>query len=223
MGGKKAIGFDGNPLKWLSGAEGTTPTLQMNNERNLANRSNIHYHLGRHQTIGASYFLGTFRRKVDDPLQPQRMRELMDERRYNKQIWGFNYDLSLFKNRFKSSLFYKRYQQSVYLTEHQLIRLPNGAVRESSTTHDKTIKDNGYGATLSYTFIPKVIISLSAEKVVRLPESSELLGNFSQGVTSSIGLKPEQSMNLNFGVNIHGFKIQKHEVGAEVNFFSTRC
>lgn len=217
--GKRAIGFDGKPLKWLSGAEGTTPTLAMNDERNLANRSNIHYHLGKHQTFGASYFLGTFRRKVDDPLQPAQIRALMDERKYHKQIWSFNYDLALFRNKFKSSVFYKLYEQSVYLTEYELVRRPNGIIQESATTHDKTTKDNGYGITISYAIIPKITISVSAEKAIRLPESSELLGNFSDGVSASIGLKPEQSMNLNLGLNVSGFKIGKHEIGGEMNLF----
>lgn len=217
--GKIATGDGGKKLTWQRGAEADSPSLANFDERNLANRSNLHYHLGRNHKLGVSYFLGTFTRKLDDILLPKDVRERLDKRKYNKQVIGFNYDLNLFGNKLKSSLFYKIYLQSVQLTEFKRNRLPNGNVRDEVINHNRDINDKGYGITLSYTITPKIVIALSGEKAIRLPGSSELLGNSSQGISSNLSLKPEYGNNGNLGLNFGTFQMGKHEFASELNFF----
>ncbi|MFK8264964.1 TonB-dependent receptor [Capnocytophaga cynodegmi] len=217
--GKRAIGRNGKELTWQQGAEAGAPTLAMNDERNLANRSNIHYHFHKNHVVGVSYFLGALTRDIDDAMLSQDIRNRFDQRKYNKQIIGFNYDLNAFDNKLKSSLFYKLYYQKVYLTEFNAIRRPNGNVEEQSTIHDRKINDKGYGFSLSYAVTPKIMISASAEKAIRLPGSTELLGNTSEGVNTNLSLKPEYSNNANLGLTLSGFTFGKHEIGGEVNLF----
>lgn len=217
--GEIAKGYNGELLKWRSGAEANEPTLAVNDERNLANRLNAHYHINKNHLIGVSYFLGAFTRTIDDPLLPADIRNLLDERKYRKQIIGFNYDLNLFDNKLKSSLFYKIYNQTVSLTEFIRSNNPNGTTVIDNVEHSNKVDDQGYGFTLSYAFTPKIILLISGERSIRLPESSELLGNTSQGITPSIGLKPEYSNNLNMGVSLGNFLLGKHEIGSDINFF----
>lgn len=217
--GEIARGYNNELLKWRSGAEGDSPTLANNDERNFANRLNAHYHINKNHLVGVSYFLGTFTRNIDDPLLPTDIRNLLDERKYRKQIIGFNYDLSLFNTKLKSSLFYKLYSQGVSLTEFIRSNNPNGTISINNIEHNNKANDKGYGFTLSYAFTPKIMLLVSGEKSIRLPESTELLGNTSQGVTPSLGLKPEYSNNLNMGISLGNFLLGKNELETEVNFF----
>ncbi|GIJ94828.1 TonB-dependent receptor [Capnocytophaga stomatis] len=217
--GKRAIGRNGKELTWQQGAEAGAPTLAMNDERNFANRSNVHYHITRNHAVGVSYFLGAFTRDIDDPTLPQHIRNRLDQRKYNKQIIGFNYDLNLFSNKLKASLFYKLYRQKVYLTEYDVVRRPNGTVDEKVIVHDRKINDKGYGMSLSYAITPKIMVSASVEKAIRLPGSTELLGNTSEGVTTNLSLKPEYSNNANLGLTLNAFIFGKHEIGGEINLF----
>ncbi|MDO5105872.1 TonB-dependent receptor [Capnocytophaga sp.] len=201
------------------GGEAGRATLASNDERNLANRSNLHYHIGKHHSIGASYFLNYFTREIDDPLETKEARESMDKRRYNKQITTFNYDGSFFSNKLKLSLFYKIYQQRVQLTEFSVRRLPGGNYQVNSTKHDRMMNDKGYGAVLSYALTPKISLSASTERAIRLPGITEILGNTSENIDPNVTLRPENSRNFNVGLNVGNFTFGKHELGGEANFF----
>lgn len=217
--GKIARGYDGKLLKWNTGAEANYPTLADNREIIISNRSNMHYHFNKQHSMGISYLFNTFTRKVDDPLMHNEAREAMDKRKYRKQILSFNYDADFFDGRLKTSLLYKLYQQNVELTEIIRNRLPDGNYHNKAIKHDRTIQKDGYGLTLSYAITPKVVVSLSAEKTTRLPGSTELLGNFSEGISPSTSLKPEYSNNGNLGVSLGVFQMRQHELSSEVNLF----
>ena len=205
--------------QWAKGGgEAGRATLANNDEQNIANRSNIHYHINRQHSVGVSYFLNHFTRKIDDPLETKEAREAMDKRLYNKQIVSFNYDGAFFDKKLKFSMFYKKYQQKVRLTEFTIRRLPIG-YEVNSTKHDRTMKDDGYGATLSYAITPKIMILTSAERAIRLPGITEILGNTSENIDPNTSLRPENSQNFNIGVNIGNFIFGKNEFSSEANFF----
>lgn len=200
------------------GGEAGIATLANNDERNIANRSNVHYHFGKNHSVGVSYFLNYFTREIDDPLASKEAREAMDKRRYNKQILSINYDGSLLEKKLKYSLFYKKYQQNVRLTEFTIKRVPMG-YEVNSKPHERTMKDDGYGITLSYAVTPKIMLLASAERAIRLPGITEMLGNTSENINPNPLLRPENSRNLNFGFNVGNFDFGKNEFGAEANFF----
>lgn len=218
--GKVSKAFNGvdNAVWNKAGGEAGRATLADNKEENFANRSNIHYHLTASHSVGVSYFLDRFTREIDDPLETREARESMDKRLYNKQIVSFNYDGSFFKKKFKYSLFYKKYYQDVKLTEFTITRLPGGGYNVSSTKHDRSTSDNGYGLTLSWK-MPKIGFSFSAERAIRLPGITELLGNTSENIDSNVGLRPENSRNYNFGVQLGNFNFGKNQLSTELNFF----
>lgn len=216
--GKIAKGYRGENLKWNAGAEAGEPTLADNNEINFSNRSNLHYHLGKNYTFAANYFLNQFSRKIDDPLRPNEQRANMDRRRYKKEIISFSFDAHFLDKKLKTTLLYKMYKQNVALTE--MVRQRQGfSFTDTPVKNERTITDNGYGVTLAYTITPKITLTASGEKAIRLPGSTELLGNFSNGVSPSSNLRPEKGINGNIGGQFGPFLSGNHKVSAEVNFF----
>ncbi|CEN34274.1 TonB-dependent receptor [Capnocytophaga cynodegmi] len=218
--GQIAKAFNGiDNAKWSKGGgEAGRATLANNNEQNIANRSNIHYHINEQHNVGVSYFLNHFTREIDDSLESKEARDAMDKRRYNKQIASFNYDGNFFDKKLKVSLFYKKYQQNVRLTEYTIKRVPMG-YEVKTTKHDRKMEDDGYGATVSYAVTPKIMISASAERAIRLPSITEILGNTSENIDPNTSLRPENSRNFNLGFNIGNFIFGKNELGGEANFF----
>ncbi len=219
--GQIAKAYNGidNAIWNKGGGEAGRATLADNDERNIANRSNVHYHINRQHSLGVSYFLNHFTREIDDPLETKEARESMDKRKYNKQITTFNYDGMFFDRKLKFSLFYKIYQQNVSLTEFTIRRLAGGGYEVNSTKHDRTMKDNGYGATLSYALTPKITVLASAERAIRLPGITEILGNTSENIDPNVTLRPENSRNYNLGVNVGTFHFGRNEFASDVNFF----
>lgn len=214
----KAYNGIDNAIWNKGGGEAGRETLAHNTELNLVNRSNIHYHITPLHSIGASFFLDKFSREIDDPLETKEARESMDKRLYNKHILSFNYDGGFFGKKLKYSIFYKKYYQGVKLTEFHINRGFGGGYTVSSTKHDRSIKDDGYGGTLSVS-LGKVTFSLSAERAIRLPGITELLGNTSENIDPNISLRPENSRNYNFGIQLSNFHIGKNDIAAEVNLF----
>lgn len=201
------------------GGEAGMATLADNDERAFSKRSNLHYHFAKHHSVGVSYFLDVFTREIDDPLETKEARESMDKRRYNKQIISFNYDGGFFDNKLKYSLFYKQYRQRVALTEFTITRHPLTGYSVSSTKHDRTTNEGGYGGTLSYAITPKITLLASAERAIRIPGITEILGNTSDNIDPNLTLRPEHSRNYNLGLNYGSFRRGKNEIGGEVNFF----
>lgn len=146
----------------------------------------------------------------------------MDQRQYTKQIIGINYQGAMLGDRLKANLFYKRYSVHARLTETNLKIAPNGVRTLTSRLHDSRLSHDGYGAALSYTLNPKLVLLLSGEQAVRLPSSTELLGNASNNINASLNLRPERSLNMNIGVNVGPYRLGAHELSADVNLFYRR-
>ncbi len=207
---------DGLWDRWSSGAEGSSPTLQKSIEHNVSGRLNVSYDLSKYHRLNFNYMMTHFTRDMDDPMLTQTERDLMDTRYLTKNIISGAYETNLFKERVKTSLFVKNYSQNVRLKD---------MVRESRTgiytpyEYSKKTPVLGYGMAMSYTIIPKVMLTGSVEQAVRLPEGTEVFGNSAENIDPSYELKPERSQNVNIGLNLGTFKIRKHNLGLVTNFF----
>lgn len=224
----RVFDWTGNPMKDYKGDDILSPagqgeagnaTRAENQEINIANRSNIDYKFHKNHTLAASYFFDRFTREIDDPLLPDLARKLLDKRKYQKQIIGINYEAKFFDKKLRTNLFYKFYNQNVELTEVRYTRHPSLGYILNGIPHNRNIEHHGYGLTLSYLILPKVMLVTSAEKAIRLPGINELLGNTSDLISPNYGLLPERSQNLNIGFHLNDFKFRKHLFSAEVNFF----
>jgi tonB dependent/ligand-gated channel len=201
------------------GGEASIATRAENTEENIANRTYLAYHFTKNQNVSASYFYNGFSRKIDDPLLPQESRDALDKRRYNKHILGLNYEANFFHKKLRTNLFYKFYHQNVSLTEVTTRIHPRLGYTTTTRKHEKGIDHQGYGAVLAYKISSKLILTSSAEKAIRLPSATELLGNTSEMVNANYTLNPERSTNFNIGMNIGDFHYKKHKISSEINFF----
>jgi outer membrane receptor protein involved in Fe transport len=208
---------DGKWDEWVSGAEGNRPTVEKSIEKNYTGRANVYYNLNKNNKIGTSFLYSNFTRDQDDPMLTDIERSLIDTRYLEKQVAGVSYENKAFKQRLKTTLFYKYYHQNVRLKDRVRERFSSGV---TAYEYSKKTPANGYGLAVSYALFPnKLLVLTSIENAIRLPESNEIFGNSAENIDPSYELKPERSMNANFGLNFGRFRIRKHSLGVNLNFF----
>lgn len=204
---------NGNIRLWNT-AEAGEPTLENNKEVNFANRTGISYQFHNQHKIGVHYFYNRFTRDVNDPLRPQTVQDLSDTRYLTKQIASLAYESDFFSDKLKVNIFYKYYKQHVKLLDR--IRQDNNII---SITNERDTDFNGYGFALSYALSPKITLLTSAEKALRMPNDTELLGNTSGGILPTTDLLPENSNNFNLGFLLGTYTLNKHSFNLQTNFF----
>ncbi len=201
--------------KWSSGAEGSSPTLQIDTERKYNTRANVSYRITPNHKIGVNYLIDGFARDQDDAVLSQVERDLKETRFLTKSVISGSIDSKLLKGRFRSSIFAKHYRQQVKITDRSKER--SGVITE--TNHDRDVPLTGYGIALSYKLLPKLMITGSYENAVRMPTGNEMLGNNAENINPSYSLKPEQSNNFNAGFSIEHVNLKKHHFNFTTNFF----
>lgn len=218
--GEKVRNYNGELLHSPAGqGEAGRASLAENTEKNFANRLRIAYSPWPGQTFSINSFYDRFTRHIDDPMLTNEERAALDTRKYHKWIGSLNYDGRFLDNRLRTTIFYKNYRQGVQLTELHYTRDANRSPILSPRKHDRQIADKGYGFTFAYRLLPEVNFTLSGEKAVRLPSTTELLGNTSDMINPNYALLPEKSHNLNIGAQIGAFRWGAHSLEAEVNLF----
>ncbi len=206
---------NGNPINWQNnGGEAGDATLANNKEVNIANRTGITYKIIPNHKFGIHYFFNRFTRDIDDPIRPQAERDLTDTRYLTKQITSVSLESTFFDKKLNTNLFYKYYQQNVKLSDPS--RVGNAIVAQD---YERDVDHSGYGFATSYQITSKVALIASAEKAIRMPGISELLGNTSENIESTYNLLPETSKNFNLGFTIGNYQFNKHNIGLEANFF----
>ncbi|MDO5510525.1 MAG: TonB-dependent receptor plug domain-containing protein [Weeksellaceae bacterium] len=212
----------GNPVRWnRGGGEAGPATLASNLEDNIANRTNLLYRILPNHSISANYYINYFTREIDDPLMPNEMRDAMDKRKFMKQVAGLNYEALFFDQKLRSNIFFKHYIQNVRLTEVTRTFQPfTGSYLITTNRHDRKIHNNGVGMALSYRLSEKYNFVMSGEQAVRLPGSTELLGNTSENIDPNYNLRAEKSFNLNAGVIAGPYNLAQHSILFDVNFFT---
>ncbi|MBX3164500.1 MAG: TonB-dependent receptor [Bacteroidetes bacterium] len=207
---------DGVWDKWISGAEGSNPTVLTNLEKNVVSRANASYRFLPQLRLNANYLMTGFVRKQDDALMSEEIRDMIGTRHLTKQVISVSLESALFNDRLKSSLFAKHYIQNLKLRD---------ATRDTRTgtyspySVNKQNKNTGFGFALSYTLVRHVMLVASVEKAVRLPESTEIFGNSAENIDPAFDLKAEKSNNLNAGLNLGNFDLGKHQLGLVTTVF----
>ena len=207
---------NGEWLEHITGAEGNSPTLNKNYEKTYAVRSNLAYQITKHHKITGNLIATNFKRNSHDPLLDENIRELLDTRHLSKKILGLTYELNGFNDKLKTSVFYKYYKQDVTIEKPENI---SGQPKPVITRFDKKIDETGYGMALSYAITPRFQLMTSAENAVRLPETQELFGNDIENTDENYSLGSERSMNINLGINVGPFYINKHQIKLNTNLF----
>ncbi|MFI3262595.1 MAG: TonB-dependent receptor plug domain-containing protein [Rikenellaceae bacterium] len=211
---------DGTPLEWTKGGgEGGAASMENNMENTIVGRINLDYALdkNRKHKISFNTMYSNFSRDVEDPYLSVLEQMLTETRIINKLTSSISYDINLINDKLKSSIFYKLFKQSATLVD---------PIVEDGVTIGQEYSNNslngGYGAALSYAVLPKVLITISGEKAVRLPSFTELLGDVSNNIEATIDLKPEQSTNLNIGTLISDISLglsSRNKININANVF----
>lgn len=197
---------DGSYVRYTSGAEAnrTRKTYGVNTDNTYMVRANMSYKLHKDHSLHLGYLFNNFVRDDSDSYLPEAEQKLRNSRDMRKQALTFTYESAFFNDRLRASLFYKHYFQHVKLHEPYY---DSDTKQYHVQTTRKDIDKGGYGITLSYALLPGVHLLLSGENALRLPSEGELFGNPTQDVIAAPTLKPEESRNVNFGVDF------KHTAG----------
>ncbi|MBB1150323.1 TonB-dependent receptor plug domain-containing protein [Myroides sp. NP-2] len=219
--GKPIRDRDGNIVKYNTGAEvAAQKTLEKNRDKLIALRANLAYEFTMNNTLSVNYFYNTFKREIQDELQPVSLQKLVNTRDLQKDIISFSYENISFNQRLRTTLFYKMYHQKA--TSNEPYRDDTkpllGDLYKVNRIY-KTTKFKGYGGSMSYRLFDQFYVLGSAEKAIRLPAETELFGSNADNLLPSFDLDPEQSTNLNIGFNSSVFHFQQHALSLNATFF----
>ena len=164
----------------------------------------LNYRLGRAHTFTLNHVFNTFKRSNTSLLAKEEQDDAIDKHTM-KNITGLQYRLMPSK-RWNLSLFGKYY---------------NIDVAGPVATNDKmtefvrtTRKDDalGYGIAGTYFILPSLQAKLSYEKAYRLPTIEEMFGDEDLEM-GDVGIRPENSDNLNFNISYNALFGQSKEHG----------
>ncbi len=215
--GKPVTNINGEIVHWATSGEGGTATLAASLENNFNNRTTIKYAIDREDkhTISLSGSLYKFTRDIDDPMLSILAQSLTDTRYINKYALSVSYDTKFFNDRLSLSLFYKYFYQDLALTDP----VADNTGKLVPETIETDMDGNGYGTALSYKLTSTLRLNLSAEKALRLPSITEMIGNTSDNVMPNYYIRPENSININFGATVKPIELGLHNLGGGFNIF----
>jgi len=208
--GEKALGLYGDPILSPTGAQQGARTIQHLNSTIFSTRGGLNYTLNENHRFVFSTMLYTFGRNQFDELSPLES-TFLPTRNLFKNVLSFAYELEAFDKRLRTNLFVKRYEQKTEQRDPNIVT-ENGQNKYIEVISKNTTAFYGYGLAASYFVVPKIMVSLSAEKAIRLPSENEIFGSPGENLTGNTALKPEQSDNLNVGLRFGPYKISDHKV-----------
>lgn len=178
-----------------AGSERSRTMYKWKNNNGLLT-STFSYKIDDNHSLALNNVFSTFDRKGSDELYPEEIR-YQQPQKTNKNILGLGYKYDL-DERISATVFAK------YLSQHAVQSLaynPSGnwgdvAYREQKNSVDRL----GYGIAASYFIQAQLQLKASYEKSNRLPENDEMFGDLINQ-QSNFDLKPENSDNINLGLN----------------------
>lgn len=183
-------------------------------DNNIIGFINSSYKLKDNQTVALSYSLTHTYRKGSDPIGeaewtiPYRYPQYL-----TKQITGLSYQLNFFDEQLSNLFFVKNFN---YAAGANIYDFNGGAQKEVFKQYSRNNSWGlGYGVRFKWT--EGRIIKLSAENTTRIPDAEELFGNGSI-ITSAPGLVPEQSLNINVGIQ-QQIEDEKKKISIDFNLF----
>ncbi len=216
--------WSGNPVKniygdivhWGTTGEGGRATLASNLENNFNNRTTVRYALDDNDnhilSLNGSYRF--FSRDIDDPMLSTLEQGLTETRKISKHTLSASYDGKYLDDRLYVSAFYKYFGQNLSLSDPLSV---DGVI----TPNDISVKldGSGYGLTASYKLLPYLRINTSAERALRLPGVTEMIGNAADNIEANYNIRPEKSININLGAGLEDYSINRNVFNANFNLF----
>lgn len=216
--GERATDFRGDEFQysWRSQQEGG-PTLSKINRDVASIRTGLSYSFNQNHSILFNHVYSGIEREDSDELRSVLENTFRGTRDLYKNIVSATYEFNGFGNRLKANVFAKHYHQKTINIDPE-INEDSGEVEDEITTAN--VKDQGYGLTVSYALLPKIVLLASAERAIRLPNENEVFGNDGDNVVANPGIRPELSNNYNLGFRLGAFTFQRHEFTISTNLFT---
>lgn len=175
------------------------------NNSNWSANATLNYRIGRAHTFTFSNQFIAFRRSMTSLLATVKEKDAID-RQTRKDIAGLSYRL-MPSDKWNISAFGKFYNLYVAGPMAEDVNATN-FVRQN-----RTLNSWGYGAAGTYFILNGLQAKLSYEKAYRLPTIEEMFGD-EDLETGDIGIKPENSDNLNLNISF-GNTFGRHSVYIE--------
>lgn len=161
----------------------------------------LFYTINDKQSVAINNVLSSFNRKGFDELSPGSETNAQPQKTI-KNIAGLSYKFD-FTSKWTATAFAKMlYQNAGTRTVITSVGLDNQYLDQYNKS-----ANYGYGLATSYYLVPQLQAKFSYEKSNRLPENQELFGDYINQ-DSNFDLKPEQSNNINLGLN-YAFSIKE--------------
>lgn len=185
--------------------------------RNTASlvRTNFSYELDRNNSINLNYNYSHFGRSATEDLGIVKSNTFDIPNTIGKHVAGIAYQNNAFNKRLTTTAFGKFYGLNSFVRSAVFFSGSQSWVKSDSSLSNQYF---GYGLATRYRINDKAGIKFSYEHAYRLQEGEELFGN-GIDVTSNIGLRPENSDNINVGGYFHTSFNNKHRIALEGSYF----
>ncbi len=201
--------FTGKSTSVLSGELNWDKTMFRFNDHAALINATLEYVLRKNHTFTINNTYSWYRRVGEDPLSYNAI-AFSDPNILSKNITGFSYKLSLFKNRWNTTVFAKVFNMNAK------VYTENPAADDFIAVKNRALR-HGEGIATSVFITPHLQAKTSYEYTSRMPENYELFGDGLLLVPNTL-LTPEQSHNFNAGL-LYGQRIKNnHLINAEAGF-----
>lgn len=187
-------------------------------ENAFINRVNISYALRPNHRLGVNYLLNSVARTGKDDFQPPYNVAYLEPQSLQTQFAGVSYESKLLGGRLHSNLFAKWFGYAASVNEDVLTTGDNGEQKVIVRTTNNRQRNWGGGVATSFQLTDKLLPKLSIEQTTRLPDATEALGN-GIAVTNNPNIRPEQSVNVNLGINLGPYRMGENSFRAGVSGF----
>ncbi|WFO17685.1 TonB-dependent receptor [Cellulophaga baltica 4] len=218
--GERAIDYKGDEYEytWGSQQEGG-PTLAKIERQVASIRTGLSFTINEHHKVLGNHSYSGIDREDSDALLSILENTFTGTRELYKNIFALTYELTAFEHKLKANIFGKYYHQKTTSADPAIKIDEDGNNIIVDEIVSSNNKDEGYGIATSYAITPTIILLASAEKVIRLPDETEVFGNDGDNIIANPTIRPEVSNNLNLGFRLGRFQIKKHQFTISSNFF----
>lgn len=216
--GEKSVGLSGDPILRPSGAQQGAPTINHINRNVGTFRAGFNYDIGENHRIVLNHIFYTIDRNQQDLMKSEIERSFIGTRDLSKNITSLAYEMKAFDSKLRTNLFGKYYQQKIDRMD-PVLKVENGQTTREEDRVNSNKTTAGYGLAFSYAVTPSFMLLTSAEKAVRMPSEGEVFGSPGENIVENISIRPEISNNLNVGVRVGPYIIDKHKLSFSVSGF----
>lgn len=218
--GQQAIDLEGNPVSNSYGSQQSPgPATITTIKRDVFSlRTGLSYSINDNHKLLFNTIVNTMKREDDDEMKSVLERRFMGTRDMTKNVSSLTYEFLGFDSKLKTSLFGKYYQQKLERMDPVVAVIDGVNTRVENRSESKN-DAMGYGAAISYSILPTIMLLTSAEKAVRLPNENEVFGDVAENTLDNPNLRYEMSQNLNLGFRLGTFHLKKHSLFFAVNGF----